>query len=120
LRFRLTQLAEADIRAILRQTHRQFGPQQVRRYQRLLGAAVDRVATEPFGLHTRPRNDLGLPIRSFHVAAAAGRRSAAAHQLFFVVNTLASSESELVILRVLHERMDIDWHLLDALAGLKD
>jgi toxin ParE1/3/4 len=120
LRFRLTQLAEADIRSILRQTNQQFGPQQVRRYEALLQAAIDRVAADPFGLHTRPRRDVGLPVRSFHVAAASGRRGAAAHQLFFVVKSMPSAEQEVLIVRVLHERMDVDRHLLDALAMLKD
>jgi plasmid stabilization system protein ParE len=102
VRLVLTDAAKADIRTILRRTRTNFGDLQVPRYRALITEARQRVREDPGLGHARE----GLPPdwRLFHISQA-GRR--ASHFLLYTVNT---TEQLVVVLRVLHDAMDIPKH----------
>ncbi|MGE5500353.1 MAG: type II toxin-antitoxin system RelE/ParE family toxin [Ignavibacteriales bacterium] len=104
---RLTPAAERDIRDILRDSARMFGPRQRDRYAGLIGAAVTLVAEDPERAGSRPRPEIGPNVRSFHVELAAPRGSAASHLLYY-----RQDEAWVVILRVLHQAMEPSLHLV--------
>jgi toxin ParE1/3/4 len=97
--------------AILRQSARLFGPKQRERYARLIRAAAELAATEPFRPGSRARDELGTGIRSFHVELAARRRGAASHLLYYLPADGPSGANGIVILRILHEAMEPRRHL---------
>lgn len=106
LRLRLTWLADADIESILRETHLQFGPRQFNRYARIMSTALDMLAENPHRPSVRDRPDIRKGIHSFSLRFAAKRRAAASHSIYFRISTDGNGTPELVILRVLHERME--------------
>ncbi len=109
--YRLTPAAEQDIADILRQTARMFGPLQRGRYAVLLDRAAGLVADDPERPGSRPRDDLGPGIRSFHVELAAPRRGAASHILYYLAARLEDDAEGIVIARVLHKGMDPARHM---------
>lgn len=113
-RYRLTRAADGDIEGILAESGRLFGPHQRERYARLIEQAVERVAEEPDRPGSRPRDDLSAGVRSYHVELAAGRRGAASHLVYFARGRMADGGDGIVVLRVLHERMDPLLHVLEA------
>ena len=115
MRYRVSPLAEADIRAILEESYRLFGALQQDRYFELFMAAVERVAADPLGHGSRAWDELGHGWRSFHIGHAARRRGGAAHVLFYRPVTIANGETEIVIARVLHEHMDPERHIPDSI-----
>lgn len=102
--YRLTRSAAADLVDILTDTTRRFGPRQRDAYAALIETAALRLAADPSRAAARPRPDLGPTIRSYHIAAAAGRPGAAAHVLYFLPT--APPPATITILRILHHRMD--------------
>lgn len=72
----------------------------------LIGEAPERPGS-------RTRDELAPGVRSFHVELAARRRGAAAHVLYYLVRQQAGGGAEVLILRVLHERMDPTRHLIE-------
>jgi toxin ParE1/3/4 len=105
-RYRLTEAADDDIVQILSESARVFGPQQRDAYARLLERAVEMIATEPEWPASHAREELGPGVRSFHVELAAGRRGAAAHAIYYRRGTLEDGSDGIIVLRILHERMD--------------
>ncbi|MBE0530056.1 MAG: type II toxin-antitoxin system RelE/ParE family toxin [Rhodospirillales bacterium] len=112
-RYRLTRAADSDIEGILAESGRLFGPLQRERYARLIEQAVEWVAGEPDRPGSRPREELCAGVRSFHVELAAGRRGAASHLVYYVRGRMADGGDGIVVLRVLHERMDPLLHVLE-------
>ena len=109
---RLSAAADLDIDGILLDTARRFGPQQRRQYAALINEAIALVAEAPERPGSRDRDDLTPRIRSFHVELAGQRRGAAAHVLFYLIEQRHADEgADVLILRVLHERMDPSRHL---------
>lgn len=105
--YRLTRLAAADLADILRDTARRFGPRQRDAYAALIEAAALRIAANPARPASRPRPDLAPALRSYHVEAAAGRTGAAVHVLYYLPGP------PVIIVRILHERMDPTRHVRD-------
>src|SRR5689334_8357763 len=110
-RYRLSPLTVADIDNILDDTLRLFGSLQEERYHKLILTAAERVAGDPHGVGTTARDDLSMGLRSSHIANAAGRMGAASHVLYFTPVTSSDGESGIVIVRVLHDRMDPERHV---------
>lgn len=106
MRHRLTRRADADIEHILEETLRAFGPRQVGAYAELIDRAIDMVAEGPERPSSQARPDLAPGLRSFHVAIASGRRRGASHILYFTVMDATEGGREVVILRILHDRME--------------
>jgi toxin ParE1/3/4 len=70
------------------------------------------LADDPTRRGSRSRDDLGSDIRSFHVQRAVRRGAAAVHVLFYLIeHQHPDGSAEILILRVLHERMDPARHL---------
>jgi plasmid stabilization system protein ParE len=102
VRLILTEAAKADIRQILRTTRAQFGPLQVPRYRALISEARQRLRADPGLGHHRD----GLPPegRVFHISQ---RGKPASH---FLVYAFDASASSVIVVRVLHDAVDIGRH----------
>lgn len=110
--FELAEAARVDVATILTETMRCFGPLQRRRYGELMEVAAEMTAANPNRPGSRSREDLASGLRSFSVERASRRRGAAAHVLYYVQATLDAGHEGVIILRVLHERMDPARHLI--------
>jgi toxin ParE1/3/4 len=104
--YRLTEAAASDVSNILRETTRQFGPVQRRRYAALITRAIELAADQPDRPGSRSREDLAAGLRSLHVEMAAGRRGAAAHVVHYLREQLEYGNDGIAVVRVLHERME--------------
>src|SRR5713226_4819525 len=67
LLFKYTSTAHSDIEGILRYTAGRFGAPQRQRYAELVDAAANLVGEQPQRAGSRPRDELGAGIRSFHL-----------------------------------------------------
>lgn len=108
---RFTDLAQQDVRDILRQTSERFGPGQTRVYAALLDHAQSLLAANPFRPGSLDRSALWPGIRLFHLELAAAKTGAASHCLYYQANA-----DEVIVLRVLHQRMEPATHLIAALS----
>jgi plasmid stabilization system protein ParE len=105
--WRLSAAARADIRRVLAETIRQFGRFQAQRYRAALLRTLERAGEAPLLPASR---DLGWRnLRSLHVGVVAGRAASGAHVVIYRVP--ADVGDPVVIVRVLHERMDPARHL---------
>lgn len=99
---RLVRPAEADFRAILSWTEDKFGAAQALKYESLLRAALRRLANDPATPESRSRSDFGAGFHTLHITRP-GRH-------LFVYRVVAT---EVIIVRILHDSMDIARHLPD-------
>jgi len=113
--YRLTEAAASDIAGILRETTRQFGPMQRRRYAALITRAIELAAEQPDRPDSRRREDLAAGLRSLHVEIAARRRGAATHVVYYLRERLEDGRDGIAVIRVLHERMEPLRHLTRSL-----
>ena len=91
-RLTLTPRAEHDLDEIWRYTRTEFGAAQAAAYLRRLGVAMEGLCGTPF---SAPEvSEVGGGVR---------KKSIGAHRLFYKVDDAA-----VIVLRVLHARMDID------------
>jgi toxin ParE1/3/4 len=102
VRLILTDAAKADIRTILTTTRANFGAVQVRKYRALIAESRKLIRENPDLGHHRE----GLPPdwRLLHISQ---RGRPARHFFLYVVNR---AQDEIVVLRVLHDAMDIPRH----------
>lgn len=107
---RLSHAAETDIVQILAWSHEQFGPAARERYEALIAAALNDVADRDM-LGSVARPDLGEGIHTRHLRQSRARSTGATvHQpRHFVVFRV--DEDAVVIVRVLHDAMDLPRHL---------
>ena len=119
-RVRLTREAERDLAEIARYTVATFGAEQAMRYAALIGQALDALASDPFLLASRERDELRSGVRSMHLARIARRRHAASHILYYHLPAGPDAAGDIVLLRVLHERMEPLRRLADAISPEKD
>lgn len=103
--YRVTDAAKQDFKAILKETGERFGPRQREIYKGLIAVAVKMVAEDPGRGGSWDRGGIVPGLRALHLETAAGRRGAAAHTLYYAVDSL-SGGSRVVILRLLHEGME--------------
>lgn len=115
MNYRLTEAADDDIVDILRETTRQFGPLQRKRYAALIERAIEMVAEAPECPGSRQREDLAAGVRSFHIEIAAGRRGAASHVIYYLCGRLDDGRDGVIVVRLLHERMEPLRHLVRGL-----
>ncbi|RUI22455.1 type II toxin-antitoxin system RelE/ParE family toxin [Pseudomonas aeruginosa] len=111
-KYRISHDAQADIVDILRFTHNRFGDATRRRYQALIGAALEAVATAPQQVGSISREELGAGLRSIHLVYCrsmpnVGKVVRPRHVVFYRVAT----DQVLEVVRVLHDSMDLDQHL---------
>lgn len=115
MKFRLTNAADADILAILRQTRRDFGRGQVSIYAQIIDLGISMIADDPSRPACIDRDDIRKGLKSFHLEFAAKRRGGGAHMLYFMEMRDATGSREVVVLRVLHEAMEPKRRLVHAL-----
>jgi toxin ParE1/3/4 len=103
-RVRLAEQAELDLLGITLWTVENFGAQQVQVYAQTLSLAIEALHDGPEILGATVRDDLGLGVRTLHVARQ-GRKGR-----HFVVFR-AVPEQTIEVLRLLHDSMDLPRHL---------
>ncbi len=104
--YRLTPAADRDSTDILREAVRTFGPLQRARYAELIERAIAMIVEAPERVGSRPRDELAPGVRSFPVELAARRRGAASHVLFYLRGRLDKEGEGVIVVRVLHHRME--------------
>ena len=95
MRFVLFPCARADIEGVWNYTVEHWGERQAEIYLRLIKAAVDAVATDP---------KLGRACDN--VRPGYCRHPVGSHVLFYRV-----TDTAIVVVRILHQRMDVERHL---------
>jgi toxin ParE1/3/4 len=115
MRYELTEPAERDIRDILRNTMQMFGVRQVRAYAAIMERGVEMVSEDPERPGSFDRSELAPSVRLLHLELAAGRRGGASHCIYYVKGQLSDGAQGVVILRVLHERMEPRGRIVGAL-----
>jgi toxin ParE1/3/4 len=111
-RYRLSDLAKADIAAILKTSEKRHGAQARIRYRALLTAAMRRIAAEPDGNATSNRSDLHDGVRSFHIRySRTESREVPVAKPVHVIFYRALEPGLVQIVRVLHERMEPSRHV---------
>lgn len=103
---RRTRRAGDDIERILVETYREFGTRQLEAYAGYIDRAIAMIADAPDRPSSKSRPELGPETRSFHVALATGRKGGASHVLYYRVQDGEHGDAEVVILRVLPDRME--------------
>lgn len=117
---RLTREAGQDLAEIARYTVETFGAKQAMRYAALIEHGLALLAEDPHRPASRSRDELRPGVRSLHLSRAAARRHAASHVLYYHIAARADGAQDVVILRVLHERMEPLKRLVDANSPEKD
>jgi toxin ParE1/3/4 len=115
MRHELTEPAERDIRNILRDTMQMFGPRQVRIYAGIIDRGIELLAQDPERPGTIERSELAPGVRLFHLEIPSGRRGGAAHCLYYVRGRVSDGTMGVIILRVLHERMEPRYRIIRSL-----
>jgi toxin ParE1/3/4 len=103
-RVRLGAAAEVDFANILKWTAENFGARQARVYQNTLIQAIGELADGPDVAGSRPRDEIMAGLRTIHIARG-GRRGS--HFLMY----RAAPNSTIEIVRILHDRMDLQRHV---------
>lgn len=119
MKYELIEPAERDIRGILRDTIKMFGPMQMRAYAQLIERGIEMVAADPDRPASLDRSELAPGVRLLHLELAAGRRGAAAHCLYYMKGKLSDGSVGTIILRVLHEHMEPRYRVVRALREVK-
>jgi toxin ParE1/3/4 len=104
--YELTELAERDIKEILRETYKMFGDHQLIAYTNIIDSGLRLVGDNPEPGGSIDRPELGHGIRLFHLEHAAGRSGGAAHCLYFTTGATRTGVIGTIILRVLWEGME--------------
>ena len=106
-RVRLGAAAEVDFANIVTWTTENFGARQSRVYRDSLVQAIGELADGPNVAASRARDDIMAGLRTLHVARH-GRRGS--HFLMY----RAAPQSTIEIVRILHDRMDLQRHVPSA------
>ena len=106
-RVRLGAAAELDFANIVKWTTENFGARQSRVYQKTLVQAIGELAEGPDVAGSKARDEIMPGLRTVHVARH-GRRGS--HFLMY----RAAPKTTIEILRILHDRMDLQHHLASA------
>lgn len=106
--YRVTDAAKRDFAMVLRETTERYGAQQRDVYKGLIAKAVEMIAEDLARGGSWDRGRIVPGLRAFHLDHAAGRRGAAAHTLYYAVDKRPAEPPVVVVLRLLHERMEPD------------
>ncbi|WP_336056809.1 type II toxin-antitoxin system RelE/ParE family toxin [Nitratireductor sp. CH_MIT9313-5] len=106
MRAELTVLAERDIRDTLRSTIKLFGRKQVRAYAAVIKRGIAMVVEEPERPVSAACDEIVPDVRRLYLEHAARRRGGASHCLYYVRGRLKDGSEGIIIVRVLHERME--------------
>lgn len=106
-RVRLGGAAELDFANILKWSTENFGPRQSRIYRDTLVQAITELANGPDVAGSRARDEI---MRGLHTLLVARHGRRGSHFLMYRVATKTTIE----IVRILHDRMDLQCHILSA------
>jgi toxin ParE1/3/4 len=115
--YEITEPAERDIKHILRETLKMFGPRQLGNYMQIIDRSIELVAADPDRPESLDRPDVGPGVRLFHLELATDRRGGAAHCVYYSTGLLSDGSIGTVILRVLHEHMEPRRKVVRSLRG---
>ena len=110
---RQTEPSNKDIAAIWEYTSRTYGVEQADAYIDVLSQAFRDIQEYPERPSSQGRPDLGDCVRSFHIKNSTRRSSSEIKAPRHIVFYSLKYDDEIVVLRVLHERMDIERHIAD-------
>jgi toxin ParE1/3/4 len=110
-RLEITPSATRDLDVTLEVSASDFGPQARRRYETLIERALGLLRSDPDALGSLDRPELGAGVRTFHLRFARGRASAAGVGRPRHLIVYESDDARVLILRVLHDAMDLARHL---------
>lgn len=111
-RYRLSDLAKADIASVLHTSEALHGPEARRRYRALLTAALRRIASDPQGLPTVDRSELSTGLRSLHIRhSRAESNDEPVRDLVHVIFYRSREPGLVEVVRLLHDRMEPTRHL---------
>jgi len=100
----LTGPARADFADLFDWTIEKFGQRQADRYSEIVEAAIEALSSSVLPPGAKKRNDIGLGVHTLHVA----RRGRNARH---VVVYRQEKPDQILVLRILHDSMDIAQHL---------
>ncbi len=103
-RVRLCAAAELDFANILGWTAENFGARQARVYRDMLVLAIGELANGPDLPGSKARDEIMPGLRTLHIA---GRGRRGSHFLMY----RAAPERTIEIVRILHDRIDIERHV---------
>jgi len=110
----LTVAAQTDIAALLDFSFDNFGQHSRRRYEALIGTALEDLRLDPGLIGSVERPELGAGLRSYHLRYSQ-KRARTADGLVRTPRHLLIYEQPrpglVLILRVLHDSMDLDLHI---------
>jgi toxin ParE1/3/4 len=118
VKYRLTKEAQADIASILRRTKKLFGPLQVSIYAKIIEGGIAMIAADPARPSIIERNDLRPGVRSLHLELVTRRRRSASHMIYFMEMREADGDPTVIVIGVLHEKMEPKRRLNQALRSL--
>ena len=102
---RLVAVSERDFHEVIKRSAQDFGSLQAEIYAETLALAIDALREKgPKAIGVKEREEIGPGIFTLH---AARRKRKASHFLVFRVLEFQTIE----ILRILHDRMDLDRHV---------
>lgn len=111
--YRISDAARTDI---LRRSQTQFGNQARQRYQALILAALQAIASTPYRIGSHERNELAPGLRSYHLVYSRqqakhphGTVKSPRHVVFYRV----ANDEVIEVVRLLHDAMDVQLHLPD-------
>ena len=110
-RVRLGAAAEVDFANILKWATENFGARQSRVYRDTLVQAIGELADGPDVLGSKVRDEIMAGLRTLHIARR-GRRGGRRGSHFLMYR--AGSSSTIEIVRILHDRMDLQRHVPSA------
>lgn len=106
MNFELTALAADDVAQVLSETAVSFGPIQLDAYTDIIERAIRMVADDPHRPGSLDRATVRPGVRMFHLELAAGRSGGAAHCLYYTFGRLSDGTQGVMVLRLLHQRME--------------
>ena len=109
-RVRLGSAAEVDFANILKWTTENFGARQARLYRDTLVRAIGELAKGPEVAGSKSREEIAPGVRTLHIARG-GRRGS-----HFLMCRMGP-ETTIEIVRILHDRMDLQRHIPDDESG---
>lgn len=114
MKVRFTAPADRDVSRILTESYRLFGENQTVRYAGVIKTGVSLLSDEPLRPASKERSEIGSGVRSFHLQFATRRQGGASHVIYYRVDDGAGAP-ELIVLRILGDRMEPRRHVARAL-----
>lgn len=110
---RLSDDAKADMEDIWVWTAEKYDVEQADRYQKLLNQALDDIRIEPERPSSRERPELGKRVRSYAIDLSKERSGTGIKSPRHVVFYTLAYEDTVVVLRILHDRMEPGRYVAD-------